>query len=63
LRFEVVNQQSGMMSDLETAQEQVSQYTSRLLIVRAEKAKRMEEGAGTKLKLVHEVLFTTLFFR
>jgi len=52
-----------MMSDLETAQEQVSQYTSRLLIVRAEKAKRMEEGAGTKLKLVHEVLFTTLFFR
>lgn len=46
LRFEVVNHQSSTMSDLETASEQVSQYTSRLLVVRAEKAKRLEEGAG-----------------
>jgi hypothetical protein len=64
LRFEVVNHQSNMMSDLETAQEQVSQYTSRLLVVRTEKSKRMEEGAG-KNHLVEslERSSPSIFFR
>jgi hypothetical protein len=46
LKFEVTNHYSSMLSDIETAQEQTSQYTSRLLIVRAEKAKRIEEEGG-----------------
>jgi len=46
LKFEVTNHHSSLMGDLATAQEQVTQYTARLLIVRAEKAKRLEEEGG-----------------
>ncbi|XP_059486285.1 putative elongator complex protein 1 [Neocloeon triangulifer] len=44
LRFEIMNHHSCMLSDVETAQEQVTQYTNRLVVVRSEKAKKIEEG-------------------
>ncbi|XP_065333711.1 elongator complex protein 1 [Cloeon dipterum] len=44
LRFEIVNQLSSLLSDIDAAQEQVAQQSSRLLVVRVDKAKRIEEG-------------------